>query len=264
MNLFRVLIFTFVFCHFAHAENVNVDCNYRYRDFPTQEAGLLNWIEINTKIAVNAENVVERTDRASQALLSTLKGPDGVGIKYFIKKSDCMAWINLYRGSLLGGFRLGRGLASCRVSPDSNEWSAPFYVRMGELSAGVQLGVDQSDYFLFFPDKKTLLNILGGNLKLDGNIALTAAKWGRSVSVGTDVDLIDTEIKKDVVYSYAFSRGVYAGLSLEGGFLLAEPQYNEKAYSKLKTEEVLALPNSKAPEATRSYSKILNELNTVP
>jgi len=184
-------------------------------------------------------------------------GSEGPALKFLIKKSESIAWINLYRGSFIAGFRMGRGMASCRISPDSNTWSAPFYLYTGQVSGGIQLGLDQSDYFLFFPEKETLTNMISGNVAVNGNVALTVAKWGRSASVGNDVDVLNTEIKKDFYYTYAVSRGVYAGISIEGGKLLGENRYNDTAYNNILVDDILTTPSNKAPKATRSFSKLL-------
>lgn len=231
-----------------------------YDEFPKIDGGFVALAKDKIGLLVRPNDVIERVKKATSALQSSTENLEGSAIKYFIKKSDCIAWINLYRASLIGGMRLGRGMATCQIEGKVKTWSAPFYIQMGELSAGAQLGADQSDYFLFFPDKSTFLNVLKGNVKMSGNTALTVAKWGRSASIGTDVDVMEMEIKKDVIYSYAVSRGAYAGVTLDGGLIIANESYNHTAYHLNEIEKIINLSYKKAPLETRSFSMILDNI----
>jgi lipid-binding SYLF domain-containing protein len=257
-KILTVLAITSFITNFATAASEVKAPNVKYKDFPKEESGFINWIGTSTNIAVTPENITSRSERAFEALDSALTGVEGMGLKLFVKKSECVAWINLYRVSVLGGLRMGRGLASCRISPESNTWSAPFYLYTGQFSGGAQIGADQSDYFLFYPEKETLMNMINGNVTLSGSASITLAK-GRSSAIGTDVDVKNLEIKKDFYYTYGVTRGVYAGIALEGGMLLSEDRYNDRAYNNILVDEILTFSSKKAPKATRDFSQLLEK-----
>ena len=116
----------------------------------------------------------------------------------------------------------GRGFAIVRK--EDGHWSNPYFVGMGEASVGAQIGVQSTDIILLFKHRKNLLDLEKGDMTLGGDVGLAAGPIGRNSSATTDIGF-DAEI-----YSYSKSKGLYAGISLEGNVLKANDQLNSSYY----------------------------------
>jgi lipid-binding SYLF domain-containing protein len=117
-------------------------------------------------------------------------------------------------GFVIGG-RHGRGVLVTRT-PDGL-WDRPEFVSLSGGSIGWQAGVQSTDVVLVFKTKRGLERMKHGKLTLGADVAIAAGPVGRQAEAATDGRL-EAEI-----YSYSRSRGLFAGLSLEGGVLLLDP-----------------------------------------
>jgi lipid-binding SYLF domain-containing protein len=116
-------------------------------------------------------------------------------------------------GFVIGG-RHGRGVLLTRT-PDGG-WSRPEFITLTGASIGWQVGVQSTDVVLVFKTRRGLDRIRAGKLTLGADVAVAAGPVGRQAEAGTDGRL-EAEI-----YSYSRTRGLFAGLSLEGGALLLD------------------------------------------
>jgi len=118
----------------------------------------------------------------------------------------------------------GRGFAVIRKKDGS--WSNPYFVGMGEGNIGAQIGVQSTDLILIFRDREDILGLEKADLTLGGDVGIAAGPVGRSSSMSTDIGF-DAEI-----YSYSRSKGLYAGISLEGSVIKANKKMNGEYYSR--------------------------------
>ena len=121
----------------------------------------------------------------------------------------------LKAGFLVGG-RFGRGVILVREKDDS--WSAPTFIRIRGGSFGFQIGAQSTDLILLFKTKDGVDRILKGKGKitLGADAAVAAGPIGRQAEAATDAQL------KAEIYSYSRSRGLFAGLALEGAVLMVD------------------------------------------
>src|SRR5262249_21635012 len=126
-------------------------------------------------------------------------------------------------GFLLGG-RFGRGVVLVR-QPDGT-WSNPVFVALGGGGIGWQAGIQSTDLVLVFKTSHGLDRVLRGKgqLTLGGDVAVAAGPVGRQAEAATDGQL------KAEIYSYSRSRGLFAGVSLEGAGLLAAAEAHQEFY----------------------------------
>jgi lipid-binding SYLF domain-containing protein len=117
-------------------------------------------------------------------------------------------------GFVIGG-RHGRGVLVART-PDGG-WGRPEFITLSGGSIGWQIGVQSTDVVLVFKTRRGLDRIRKGKLTLGADVAVAAGPIGRQAEADTDA-MLAAEI-----YSYSRSRGLFAGLSLEGGVLLLDP-----------------------------------------
>src|SRR4030095_10188207 len=132
---------------------------------------------------------------------------------------------HVVKGAFGIGGQWGKGLMSQRR--EDGGWSPPAYIEIGGGSFGLQIGVQASDIVLVFTDEDGLKGILKGKLKLGADASATAGPVGRKAEVGTDVLL------RSAVFAYSRSKGLFAGISLDGSVISLDDSANRKIYGHL-------------------------------
>ncbi|KUM65533.1 hypothetical protein ACN42_g1543 [Penicillium freii] len=149
------------------------------------------------------------------------------------------------RVGFLGSIRFGSGLIVARL-PDGS-WSAPSAMAMGGLGAGGQFGAELTDFvFVLTTDAAVKTFMQSGNLTLGGNISMAVGPIGRSAEAG---GVVGTKGATGV-FAYSKTRGLYGGLTVEGGVLAERADANKKLYGrKIRAKELLGGSISPPPEA---------------
>ncbi len=132
---------------------------------------------------------------------------------------------NMIKGGFIFGVNYGKGVL-CVRNPDRS-WSPPVMVTMGGGSVGFQAGVQAADIVLVFATPRSLQGILNGQkVTLGADASIAAGPVGRSANAGTDARL-GAEI-----YSYARSRGLFAGVSLGGSDISVDHNADSLLYGR--------------------------------
>jgi len=129
-------------------------------------------------------------------------------------------------GFVVGGKR-GKGIAMVKKSDGS--WSNPVFVTITGGSVGAQIGVQSVDLVLIFKSSKSLTDIKNSSFTLGGDLSVAAGPVGRSSTASTDYKL------EAEVYSYSRSKGLFAGITLNGASLAIDAPSNTKFYGKAMT-----------------------------
>ncbi len=143
-------------------------------------------------------------------------------------------------GFVVGG-SYGRGVMLIR---EDRRWSYPVFIKMGGGSLGWQIGAQSVDLILIFRTRRSVEGFLKGRFTLGADVSVAAGPVGRAAKAGTDPAL-DAE-----VYSYSRTKGLYAGISLEGTVLSIDREANRKYYGgdyspkDIKEGRVLIIPKS--------------------
>lgn len=130
---------------------------------------------------------------------------------------------NVIKGGFVIGGRFGRGVIMAR---DRNgDWSNPVFITLTGGSVGWQIGAEATDVILIFKRRETIEGILRREkLTIGAGAAVAAGPVGRQTEAGTDVQL------RAEIFSYSRSRGLFAGVSLEGSILKVDYRANEYFY----------------------------------
>ena len=146
----------------------------------------------------------------------------------------------------------GRGFAM--IKKKNGQWSNPYFLGMGEGSLGAQIGVQSTDIILLFRDRRDIIKLERTELALGGDIGIAAGPVGRNSSASTDIGF-DAEI-----YSYSRSKGLYAGISLEGTVLEKNKAMNEEFYGKEEpsTEDIFYKTKTPYSKEISDFLKALN------
>jgi lipid-binding SYLF domain-containing protein len=177
------------------------------------------------------------TDRAAEAtnvLSEIMNIPESSIPEELMARAHGIAVIpHVVKGAFGIGGQWGKGLMSQRH--EDGTWSSPSYIEIEGGSFGLQLGVQASDIVLVFADEDGLKGLLKGKLKLGADASASAGPVGRRAEVGTDVLL------RSAVFAYSRSKGLFAGISLDGSVISIDDSANRKIYGRNVSGEQILL-----------------------
>ena len=158
---------------------------------------------------------------------------------------------NVVRAAVGVGARHGKGILVVRQ--DDNSWSNPAFVSLTGGSIGWQIGADSTDIILVFKTRKGVDGIANGKLTLGAGASVAAGPVGRQASVATDI------VFKAEVYSYSRSRGLFAGIALEGAGVTMDRKANAAYYgsTSMTPEAIFASSPSIAPDSANTFVQVL-------
>ena len=159
-------------------------------------------------------------------------------------------------GFLVGG-RGGRGILVVRN--ENNVWSNPTFVTIVGASVGLQLGAQSSDIILVFKNRRSIDGIIKGKFTLGADASVAAGPVGRQAQAGTDIQFTAE------ILSYSRSRGLFAGVSLEGSAVQIDDEYNRGFYENenITAEEILTSRSVKAPAVAERFKKELSKYTSM-
>ncbi|MCO6430672.1 MAG: lipid-binding SYLF domain-containing protein [Deltaproteobacteria bacterium] len=149
-----------------------------------------------------------------------------------LERAECIAVLpGVVKAAFLAGGQHGSGVVSCR--DEKLGWTAPAFITMTAGSFGFQIGAQEVDVVLLMMAKNSRRSIASSKLTLGGDIAVAAGPVGRLAKGETDLDLSG-------IYSFARSRGVFAGVSLEGAVVRPNDRATSTYYGRqLMIEDIL-------------------------
>jgi len=155
----------------------------------------------------------ERLANSATAMQAILSGDKGLPTS-ILDKADCIVVFPSVKKVAIGiGGSYGRGVMVCRTGANKNgSWGAPAMYKLDQGSIGVQLGSTATDFVLVVMNEKGAEQILNGKTKLGGNAAAAAGPTGAAAN-GYNAD----SMKVDVL-TYSRTKGLFAGISLEGAY----------------------------------------------
>ncbi|HXG28227.1 MAG TPA: lipid-binding SYLF domain-containing protein [Nevskiales bacterium] len=160
-------------------------------------------------------------------------------------------------GFLLGG-RHGRGLLVVRTP--EREWSNPAFISLTGGSFGFQAGIQSTDVILVFKSRASIDNIVNGKVTLGADAAIAAGPVGRRGEAATDTQL------RAQIYSYARSKGLFAGVSLEGAALQIDGNANADYYAQpgISADTILQDLSLRRPVSAKKFIETLNRYTPKP
>lgn len=196
----------------------------------------------------------KRLDQCGEVFQEILNIPDGLP-QELLDKAECVIVIPSVKKFAIGfGGSYGRGAISCRTGERfTGPWSAPAMFALEGANIGFQLGGQATDFVLLVMNPKGANSILGSKVKLGADAAAAAGPKGRDVGAQTDI------VMKAEILTYSRSRGLFAGVSLEGSTLRADNRANEKVYGRKVTARDIVRGGSVGLSA--SGSKLVSLLN---
>src|SRR3989442_13904162 len=185
--------------------------------------------------AGSSDREQDRLKKCGEVLKEILDIPDNIP-QELLDRAECVVVIPSVKKFAIGiGGSYGRGAIACRSGAKfTGPWSAPAMYRLEGANIGFQLGGQATDFLLLVMNPKGAESILKSKVKLGADAAAAAGPKGRTATAATDA------LMRAEILSYSRSRGLFAGVSLEGSTLRPDGSANEKLYGrKLNAKEIL-------------------------
>ena len=175
-------------------------------------------------MAAHAEDPpLVRAQNAVRVLHEIMQAPDKAIPKDLLGNAKAIAVIpDMVKAGLIFGGRRGEGLISVK-SPDGT-WSNPSFITLTGGSVGFQAGVSSTDVILVFRTQRGVDSIVNGKFTVGADAAAAAGPVGRTATAATDGQM------KAEIYSYSRSRGLFAGVALDGSVLRIDYDANAAVY----------------------------------
>ncbi len=151
----------------------------------------------------------------------------------------------LKKGAFIVSAKYGKGFITCRNAGDRG-WSAPAAIRVEGGGVGFQIGGSETDLILLVMNDRGAKRLMSSQFTIGGEGEVAAGPVGRSASAQTDAKFTAE------ILSWSRSRGVFAGVALQGATLREDQDDNKELYGKkLTTQQVIsgktAVPASARP-----------------
>jgi lipid-binding SYLF domain-containing protein len=202
----------------------------------------------------------KETDRLkeSREVLIELAGMKEGAPQDILEKAKCVIVIPGVKKAALGvGGRFGYGAAVCRTDNGAGPWGPPLMVSLKGGSVGFQIGGQESDFVLLVMNQKGVDNLLKSKFTLGADASIAAGPIGRNAEAATDLRM------RAEILSYSRSRGVFAGISLEGASLRQDTKANREIYGRRVDPRTLLLKaGTPIPAAGRGLVEAIDRLTS--
>jgi len=197
------------------------------------------------------EDSVARLDSSVDVLHAIMATPDKGIPEEVLSNAKCILVVpNLIKGGFIFGGKHGRGVATCRTA---DGWSAPAFVSVGGGSWGLQIGVEGVDLVMLVMNDQGFQHLLSSKFELTGEGSVAAGPVGRHASAGTDWKM-NTEM-----LTYSRSRGVFAGVTLEGAVVEQDNDSTRAIYGKHMMFRNILSGKATTPRSADAFLKAVSE-----
>lgn len=203
--------------------------------------------------ALAASPEEERISDATDVVAQLLQIPEQSVPPVLLARAYAIAVIpNVVKIGFGLGARRGKGIVVVRQ--DNGSWSNPAFVTLTGGSFGWQIGAQSTDIILVFKTRKGVDDIADGKLTLGADASIAAGPVGRSASIATDIEF------QAEVFSYSRSRGLFAGVALEGAGISMDQGANAAFYGaeNITAEQIFASSGNVAPAVANNFVQVLS------
>jgi lipid-binding SYLF domain-containing protein len=205
--------------------------------------------------AANLNKEQKRLEECGVVMQEVLNVPDSIP-KDLLEKAECVIVIPSVRKLAFGvGASYGRGAMVCRKGAKFNgAWGAPAMYALEGGSIGFQIGGEATDLILLVMNDRGMESILSSKVKLGADASVAGGPKGRDASADTDAWM------RAEILSYSRSRGVFAGVSLEGSTLRPDDDASEQVYGRaIKAKDIVRSEKMSVPATGRHLVNALQK-----
>src|ERR1700681_3124530 len=204
-----------------------------------------------------ADKETSRLENCGMVLEEVLRIPDNLP-QDLLDKAECVIVIPSVLKAAFGiGGAYGRGAMTCRSGEHFNgKWGAPTMIALEGGSFGFQLGGQATDFVILVMNPRGATAILHNKVKLGADASAAAGPKGRAAAAETDVTL------RAEMLTYSRSRGLFAGVSLEGSTLRPDNDANESIYGKkLSATDIVLRSEARSPASAQKMLATLQKVS---
>jgi lipid-binding SYLF domain-containing protein len=196
--------------------------------------------------------VVDRLDAAADVLKDMMHADDKGIPQDLMNRAQCVVIVpNMKKAGFIWGAKYGRGFAMCRRHGGVG-WTAPAAMRIEGGSFGLQIGASESDVVLLVNNESGMKHLLSDKFTLGGDASAAAGPVGRDASAQTDVAL------HAEMLSYSRSRGIFAGIALEGATLRPDKDSDRDLYGRDINNREILTGDVKPPAVAEKLEHTIN------
>ena len=202
--------------------------------------------------ATERNKTAERLDDSASLFSEVMAAPDKAIPQDLLEKSHCIVLVPGLKKAAFGiGGKWGRGFAICR-SAGKVGWGPPAAIRVEGGGVGFQVGVASTDVILLVMNERGMKKLSTSKFTIGGDATGAAGPVGRNITAQTDAFMAAE------ILSWSRSRGLFAGVSVEGATLRNDLDENNVMYGQRWTSKEILGSGAKPPA---SAAKLLAELN---
>ena len=211
---------------------------------------------LSAGLLYGSESAATRLKTSAEVLTEIMTAPDKGIPQELLEKSQCIAIVpGMKKGAFIVGAQYGKGFLMCR-SLSGSGWSAPAAIKVEGGSFGFQIGGSETDAIMLVMNKRGAEKLLSSKFTLGADASVAAGPVGRTSSADTDLKM------QAEILTYSRSRGVFAGVALDGATLRPDNETNTEMYGGRQTNKQILRGGTKATEAGTELAADLNRYST--
>jgi SH3 domain-containing YSC84-like protein 1 len=190
---------------------------------------------LSAGLLYGSESAATRLKTSADVLTEIMAAPDRGIPQELLEKSQCIVIVpGMKKGAFIVGAEYGRGFITCRRLAGTG-WSLPAAVKVEGGSFGFQIGGSETDAIMLVMNKRGVEKLVSSKFTLGADASVAAGPVGRSSSADTDLKM------QAEILTYSRSRGVFAGVALDGATLRPDKRANRELYgSQLTNKQILS------------------------
>jgi SH3 domain-containing YSC84-like protein 1 len=203
-----------------------------------------------------AEKAIERCHESANLLDQVMATPENAIPHALLAKARCIALIpGVKKAGFVFAGKYGKGFLACR-GDNPTSWHGPSALRLEGGSFGFQVGGSSTDVVLLVMNQDGVDKLLSSKFTLGADAAVAGGPVGRSAQVQTDAQM------HAKILAYSRSRGLFAGLSLDGATLRPDTEVNRKLYGDDIPAKQIVAGGAQPPESTRGLLQTIAKYAT--
>src|SRR5262245_28614337 len=195
------------------------------------------------------DKIADRLWESSKVIDELIQAPDSDIPRDLIRKAECIAVIPGLKKAAFGiGGELGRGAVSCKKDAGKGPWGPPAMISVTGGSFGFQIGGQETDVVMLFMTPTSFKHLMRDKVKLGVDASAAGGPKGRTAAAATNATM------RAEILTYSRSRGVFAGVSLNGAVLRPDNDANKNLYGRqIQVKELVEQGNVEIPEPARKF-----------
>jgi lipid-binding SYLF domain-containing protein len=204
--------------------------------------------------AAFAQTEADKRLNSAADLMTDMMNASDKGIPQdLLNRAECVVLVPGLKKAAFGiGAKYGRGFALCRRA-NGTGWTPPAAIRIEGGSVGFQIGASEQDVLLLIMNMSGMKRLLGDKFTVGAEATAAAGPLGRDASAQTDA------VMRAEMLSYSRSRGLFAGISLQGATLRPDADANDEMYGHNISNKEILTTDVKVPAAASELESLLNK-----